>query len=62
MTRLSQAFGRLFDALAFLAALILRAMVAIVTADIVLRNVGSGGFAWANAGRAGASAQRTRSA
>ena len=48
MTRLSQAFGRLFDALAFLAALILLAMVAIVTADIVLRNVGSGGFAWAN--------------
>jgi TRAP-type C4-dicarboxylate transport system permease small subunit len=48
MTRLSVIFGRLFDALAFLAALILLAMVAIVTADIVLRNVGGGGFVWAN--------------
>jgi TRAP-type C4-dicarboxylate transport system permease small subunit len=48
MTRLSRIFGRLFDALAFLAALILLAMVAIVTADIVLRNIGAGGFAWAN--------------
>src|SRR5207302_2493129 len=34
--------------LAFAAALILLAMVAIVTADIVLRNLGGGGFAWAN--------------
>jgi len=48
MTRLSRAFGRLFDALAFIAALILLAMVAVVTADIVLRNVTYGGIAWAN--------------
>jgi TRAP-type C4-dicarboxylate transport system permease small subunit len=48
MTRLSLIFGRLFDALAFLAALILLAMVAVVTADIVLRNVGGSGLAWAN--------------
>src|SRR5262245_32070817 len=48
MTRLSFIFGRLFDALASLAALILLAMVAIVTADIVLRNVGAHGFSWAN--------------
>ena len=48
MTRLSTAFGRLFDALAVLAALILLAMVIVVTADIVLRNTVGGGFAWAN--------------
>jgi TRAP-type transport system small permease protein len=48
MTRLSAMFGRLLDALAMAAALILLAMVAIVTADIVLRNSTGGGFAWAN--------------
>jgi TRAP-type transport system small permease protein len=48
MTRLSAAFGRVFDALAVAAALILLAMVAIVTADVVLRNTSSGGIAWAN--------------
>ena len=48
MTRLSSAFGRLIDALAGLAALILLVMVAVVTADIVVRNLGGGGFAWAN--------------
>jgi TRAP-type transport system small permease protein len=48
MTRLSAIFGRVFDALAIAAALILLAMVAIVTADIVLRNSTGGGFAWAN--------------
>src|SRR5437764_4604299 len=48
MTRLSRIFGRLFDALAIAAALTLLAMVAIVTADIVLRNAISGGFVWAN--------------
>lgn len=48
MTRLSQAFGRLFDALAFVAALVLLAMVAVVTADIVLRNVTRGGIGWSN--------------
>ncbi len=48
MTRLSTAFGRLFDALAVVAALILLAMVIVVTADIVLRNTVGGGFTWAN--------------
>jgi TRAP-type C4-dicarboxylate transport system permease small subunit len=48
MTRLSAIFGRVFDALAVAAALILLAMVVVVTADIVLRNTTRGGFAWAN--------------
>src|SRR5712691_2468063 len=48
MTRLAPAFGKLFDALATVAALILFAMVVIVTADIVLRNATGGGLAWAN--------------
>jgi TRAP-type C4-dicarboxylate transport system permease small subunit len=48
MTRLSAMFGRLLDALAMAAALILLAMVVVVTADIVLRNTTRGGFAWAN--------------
>jgi TRAP-type C4-dicarboxylate transport system permease small subunit len=48
MTKVSAAFGRLLDALAALAAVTLFAMVVLVTADIVLRNVGRGGFVWAN--------------
>ena len=48
MTRLSNAFGRLFDALAVIAALVLLAMVVVVTADIVLRNLTRSGFPWAN--------------
>lgn len=48
MIRLSNAFGRLFDALATLAALILLAMVVTVTADILLRNLAHGGIAWSN--------------
>ena len=48
MTRLSARLGPLFDALATLAALILLAMVMVVTADIVLRNTTRVGFAWAN--------------
>jgi TRAP-type C4-dicarboxylate transport system permease small subunit len=48
MTRLSAIFGRLFDALAVAAALILLAMVIVVTADIVLRNAMRLGFNWAN--------------
>jgi TRAP-type transport system small permease protein len=48
MTRLSHVFGRLFDALAVAAALILLAMVIVVTADIVLRNTVAMGFSWAN--------------
>src|SRR4051794_16653607 len=48
MTRLSSMLGRLFDVLATLAALTLLAMVALVTADIVLRNTIGAGFAWSN--------------
>jgi TRAP-type C4-dicarboxylate transport system permease small subunit len=48
MTRLSAAFGKLFDALAAAAALILLAMVVMVTADIMLRNLTRSGFPWAN--------------
>jgi TRAP-type transport system small permease protein len=48
MNKLSAAFGRLLDAMAALAALTLLAMVVLVTADIVLRNAGRGGFVWAN--------------
>jgi TRAP-type C4-dicarboxylate transport system permease small subunit len=48
MGRLSAIFGRLFDILATVAALMLLGMVVVVTADIVLRNVTRGGFAWAN--------------
>ena len=48
MTRLSAIFGRLLDALAVAAALILLAMVIVVTADIVLRNTVRVGFSWAN--------------
>jgi TRAP-type C4-dicarboxylate transport system permease small subunit len=48
MTRLSRAFGRLLNALAALAALILLATVIIVTADILLRNITGAGFPWAN--------------
>ena len=48
MTRASAAFGRLLDALATAAALILLAMVVVVTADILLRNVVGVSFSWAN--------------
>ena len=48
MTRLSALLGRLFDLLAVIAALMLLAMVALVTADIVLRNLARVGFPWAN--------------
>jgi TRAP-type C4-dicarboxylate transport system permease small subunit len=48
MTRLSALFARLFDALALVAALLLLVMVALVTADIVLRNLARAGFPWAN--------------
>lgn len=46
--RLSDFFERLFNALAAVAALLLLAMVALVTADIVLRNTLGTGFAWSN--------------
>jgi TRAP-type C4-dicarboxylate transport system permease small subunit len=45
---LSAAFGRLFDALAVVAAIILFGMVILVTADILLRNILMRGFVWAN--------------
>ena len=48
MTRLSVAFGRLYDALAVLASAVLLAMVVLVSADIVLRNTARVGFPWAN--------------
>ena len=48
MNKISAAFGRLFEALALLAAVILLAMTLLVAADIVLRNVARVGFAWAN--------------
>ncbi|RKE68608.1 TRAP transporter small permease [Pseudorhodoplanes sinuspersici] len=48
MQRLSDIYGRLLDALAGAAALLLLAMVIIVTGDIILRNVIVKGFVWAN--------------
>jgi len=48
VTRLSNAFGRLFDALAIIAALVLFGMVILVTADILMRNIAVRGFVWAN--------------
>jgi len=48
MNRLSSLFGRLLDALAVAAALILLAMVVIVTADILLRNLAGKSISWAN--------------
>jgi len=48
MTRLSILFGRLLNALAIVAALTLLAMVVLVSADIVLRNLTRAGFPFAN--------------
>ena len=48
MTRLSTFFGKLLDVFAALAALTLLAMVVIVTADILLRNLTSQRLPWAN--------------
>lgn len=48
MNALSKAFGAVFDVLASLAAAILLAMVAVVTADILLRDFFSSGIPWAN--------------
>jgi TRAP-type C4-dicarboxylate transport system permease small subunit len=45
---ISEAYGKILDALAVLAAMTLFAMVAMVTGDIVLRNVSNTGFVWAN--------------
>jgi TRAP-type C4-dicarboxylate transport system permease small subunit len=48
VNRLSAGFGHLFHGLAVVAALVLLLMVAIVTADILLRNLTRTGFSWAN--------------
>jgi TRAP-type C4-dicarboxylate transport system permease small subunit len=48
VNRLSNLFGQLLDGLAGLAALLLLAMVVLTTGDILLRNLGRGGFVWAN--------------
>ena len=48
MSRLSHAFGLLLGALMLGAALLLLAMVALVTADVVIRNLGGGAINWAN--------------
>ncbi|MDH5540395.1 MAG: TRAP transporter small permease [Rhizobacter sp.] len=48
MSRLSDHFAKLLNALAVIAALTLLAMVAMVTADIILRNLTRSGFPWAN--------------
>jgi TRAP-type C4-dicarboxylate transport system permease small subunit len=48
LNKLSAAFGKLFDAMAVVAALILLVMVLLVSGDIVLRNLTRTGFAWAN--------------
>jgi TRAP-type transport system small permease protein len=48
MNRASAAFGRLLHALASIAAVILLAMVGMVTADIMLRNLVGASFTWAN--------------
>lgn len=48
MSRLSNVFGLLSGALMSFAALLLLAMVAVVTADILLRNFTGGAIGWAN--------------
>jgi len=48
MTKLSNLFGKLLNLLAVAAALTLLAMVVMVTADILLRNLTRTGFAWSN--------------
>ena len=48
MTCLSASYGKLLDLLAVTAALILLAMVVLVSADIILRNLTRTGFPWAN--------------
>src|ERR671910_675504 len=48
MIRLSNVFAKLLYALAILAALTLLAMVIMVSADIILRNLTRTGFPWAN--------------
>ena len=48
MNRLSTAFAKMLDVLAVAAAFVLLAMVVLVSADIILRNLTRTGFPWAN--------------
>jgi TRAP-type C4-dicarboxylate transport system permease small subunit len=48
VARLSAAYGRLLAFLALLAALLLLAMVALITADVVIRNVSPHAIPWAD--------------
>ena len=48
MNKLSNAFAKLLDVLAVAAAFVLLAMVVLVSADIILRNLTRTGFPWAN--------------
>jgi TRAP-type transport system small permease protein len=48
VTRLSHTFGQLFELLATLGSAFLLAMVALVSADILLRDVFGSGIAWAD--------------
>jgi TRAP-type transport system small permease protein len=48
VTALSDAFGRLFEVLASLGSAMLLAMVAVVSADILLRDVFGSGLVWAD--------------
>ena len=48
MNSVAHAYGRLLDALIVLAALVLLAMVAVVTGDVVLRNTVRWNIVWAN--------------
>lgn len=48
MNRLSDLYGKLLDFFAVIAALLLLAMVILVTGDILLRNILNKGFVWSN--------------
>ena len=48
MEGVSRMFGRLLDALMFLACALLLGMTLLIGADVGLRNVGLGGIAWSN--------------
>lgn len=48
MNRLAHAFGRLLDVLILIAALLLLAMVVVVTGDVALRNTVHSSISWAN--------------
>ena len=48
MNKASAAYGRILDALVVLAAVLLLAMIVVVTGDVVLRNLTRTGLAWSN--------------